>query len=143
MKRKLTIVAAIALFTSSAWAGLYEPAPFELDLEIRQAFGDMTSVANSNSDAEFIGCGTRSFDVGGGTFRLGFCQAQDADGTFVQCFTESPALLGEIDSLSDRAFITFSWDEDGNCTAVGNSTQSFYLTKIKPATPNKGKDDEE
>jgi hypothetical protein len=141
MKKKFLITAAIAMFTSTALAGLYQPALFIVDLDAQFAQGDMLSVANSvNSDA-FIGCGTRrtSIPAAGVDFRTGFCQAGDDDGNVITCFTEDPALIDEMRASNDHSFITFNWaveiDPTGNenyvCTRVGFSTQSFYIDKVK------------
>jgi hypothetical protein len=42
-------------------------------------------------------------------------------------------------ATSAFAYIDFSWDEDGNCTRVRYSTQSFYL----PRFTTKGEPDED
>ena len=57
-----------------------------------------------------------------------FCQAgltQDATQQ-VSCFSDNPVMLEAIKSISDYSYIVFKWDASGNCTTVGNSTQSFY-----------------
>jgi hypothetical protein len=128
------------MFTSTALAGLYRAAPFEVQFDDIGGFaqGDMLSVANSvNSDA-YIGCGTRSIAFpGGGNFRFGFCQAGDDSGNEITCFTEDPALLDEMRASNDHAYIQFEWDWNaepgGACTLrrVGFSTQSFYIDKVK------------
>lgn len=139
MKKKILLSAAITMLTSTALAGLYQPAPFAVDLDARIAHGDMLSVSNSKDDIAFIGCGTRRVSLPGlgVDFRFGFCQAGDEFGNQITCFTEDPALLDEMRASNDFSFITFSWDWDaepgGACTLrrVGFSTQSFYLEKAK------------
>lgn len=59
-----------------------------------------------------------------------FCQAGvGADETTQQivCFSDDPILLDAVKSISAFSFISFRWDGIGNCTAIGNSTNSFYL----------------
>ena len=146
MKRKLAVMAAFALASSATWAGFYQPAPVIVDLDNQFAQGDMTTAANTNTDVELIGCGTRTLDIGGGAvFRFGFCQATDSDGNNAVCRTQNPALLDAMNAINDRSFLTFSWSDDGNgnltCTRIGSSTQSFYLDKIKPSSNNNGKND--
>jgi len=138
MKKKFLITAAIAMLTSTALAGLYQPAPLTVDLVAQFAQGDMLSVIGSKDTIAFIGCGTRRTSLPDGfDFRFGFCQAGDELGNQITCFTEDPALLDEMRASNDSSFITFSWDWDaepgGSCTLrrVGFSTQSFYLTKPK------------
>lgn len=135
MKRTRSLISAITLtlLAGFAVAGFVQPAPVDVDLDNLVAVGDQLTARTSAGDTEFIGCGTRSFDDGlGNTFRFGFCQASDADGDEVTCFTQSGALLDEMRANSDYAFITFSWQDDGfggaECIRVGFSTQSFYLS---------------
>ena len=146
MIKKLALMGAFALASTAAWAGLYQPAPIIVDMLDRFAQGDVTTAANSNNDVEFIGCGSRTFSDGVNSSRRGFCQASDADGNRVVCNTLDPVLVDAIQAISDRAFITFSWVNDGTddepvlrCTRVGSSTQSFYLDKIKPSSNDNGK----
>jgi len=135
MRKKILLCAAIAMFTSTALAGLYQPAPLEIDLDARLAYGDMGSVSGSKDDIAFIGCGVRN--VGPAGFRFGFCQAGDEFGNQITCFTFDPSLLDDMRASSDYSYIQFSWDWDsepgGSCTLtrVGFSTQSFYLAKPK------------
>lgn len=136
--RKLTAAtAALALTaTTTAWAGLTQPAPVDVDLTAGFAAGDQVSARGDKDKDVFIGCGSRSISTGSGTFRTGFCQAEDEDGDRVTCFTQDAALLDEMRANSAYSFITFSFVDDGNggftCTRVGFSTQSFYLEKVKP-----------
>ena len=132
---KMLLGAAVVLLSTGAFAGLYQPAPFGIDLDNQIAQGDMQSVRDSKDELAFIGCGIRTLDLGGGiSVRFGFCQAGDAE-VQVTCFTESPVLLDEMRAANDFSFITFSWQDDGfgglECTRVGYSTQSFYLDKAK------------
>lgn len=117
-----------------AYAGLVQPAPVDVDLTNFFAQGDQFTARQSAGDTQFIGCGSRTFDDGlGSSFKFGFCQAEDADGDSVTCFTQNPVLLDAMRSTSDYAYITFSWRDDGaggaECIRVGHSTQSFYLPK--------------
>jgi hypothetical protein len=133
MKTKhLLSIAALALMAGVAFAGLALPVLVSVDLENMTAHGDQHAARSSDNDAELIGCGTRSFDDGAGSaWRFGFCQATDADGAGITCFTEEARLLDEMRVNNDYAYITFNWQDDGfggaECTRVGFSTQSFYL----------------
>ena len=136
MKFKILLTMVIALFSSAVFAGLHAPAPITIDLDFQTASGDMLTAANSVNSDEFIGCGTRSTEDGaGGTFRFGFCQAQEKGGESLTCFTFNDALIDEMRASNDFSWITFSWTDDGagglTCTRVGFSTQSFYLDKVK------------
>jgi len=132
MKLKQVLFGAIlALAGGVAAAGSYRPAPLTIDLTDRLAVGDMYSARLSDNPNAFIGCGIRSPIPG---YTYAFCQAQLAPGDdqVVQCFTEDAAFIATIGAMDDFSYILFRWDADGNCTYVGNSTQSFYLPDLKP-----------
>ena len=141
MKTKHTlIIAALTLFAGAAFAGLSQPAPVTIDLVNGFAQGDQLSARNAKNDVEYIGCGIRATELLDGTvFQFGFCQAADADGVQLTCFTQNPDLIDAMKATSDYAFITFSFTEIGedeyDCRRIGYSTQSFYL----PNTTTKGK----
>jgi hypothetical protein len=133
MKTKhLLSIVPLALLAGVVYAGLEQPALVAVDLVNMAANGDQHTARTSAGDTELIGCGSRSIDDGtGNAFRFGFCQATDADGDTITCFTQDAELLNEMRANSDYAFITFGWQDDGSggaeCTRVGYSTQSFYL----------------
>ncbi len=133
MLKKLTMAGAAALVLgATAYAGFAQPAPVQVDLTAGLAQGDQKTARLDADPDVFIGCGTRTIRTGGGTIvRTGFCQAEDADGEQVTCFTQDDELLDAMQALSDFAFITFSFVDDGaggfECRRVGSSTQSFYL----------------
>ncbi len=113
--RHLISTTVLMLLAAFAYAGLVQPAPVEVDLDNMFAFGDQFTARTSAGDTQFIGCGTRSIDDGtGNPFRFGFCQASDADGDEVTCFTENANLLDEMRANNDYAFITFGWQDDGS-----------------------------
>ncbi len=129
MKRLVSLVAgAMAMISTAAFGGSVQPFPVDVDLVALTANGDMVTARYSANENEFIGCGIRIFDDGaGGTFSFGFCQAEDRDGERAFCNSQDAALLDAISSSGDFGFITFSYDEDGVCTRIGFSNQSFYL----------------
>jgi len=128
-------IATLALMAGVASAGLVQPAPITVDLDNGVALGDQWTARTANNDVEFIGCGIRVFDDGGNPFTFGFCQAGDSDEIQITCFTENADLLDSINAVSDFAFITFTWVDDGSggaeCIRIGSSTQSFYLPNFK------------
>ena len=128
---------ALALMSGSALAGATNPLNVTVDLDERQAEGDMAAARFAKNDVELIGCGVNYFSDGvGGVFVFGFCQAQDADEVYAVCFTQDPGLVEAIQSISDFSFIRFNWDENDDCTRIGTSTQSLYL----PNFTRKGSD---
>jgi hypothetical protein len=128
---------ALALMAGAAFAGATNPQSVTIDLDERQAEGDMATARYSDNDVELIGCGVSYFDDGfGGAFVIGFCQAQDASENYAACFTQSNGLIEAIQSISDFSFVRFNWDDSEECTRIANSTQSFYL----PNYTRKGND---
>jgi len=130
MKTKHVIsAAALTLVSAVASAGLYQPRPVTLDFTNRFADGDMLTARDSLNPGDFIGCGIRAQSG----FAWGFCQAghSQVEGDFFTCYTEDPEMLDAIKALDDFSYILFRWDVDGNCTYVGNSTQSLYVPDLK------------
>lgn len=122
--------AALALVCSVASAGLYQPVPVQIDFTNRTASGDMLTARDSVNPNEFIGCGVRYSSAG---LVYAFCQAGIGpdEGQYFTCYTFNPALVDAIKSIGDFSYITFRWNEDGECTYIGNSTQSFYVPDLK------------
>ena len=127
------VVLCAVVFASVSFAGQTQPAPVDVDLDNRTASGDMLTARFDDDDDVYIGCGIRKFDLGGvgSEFQFGFCQAEDSEGEVAFCTTESVHLLDAMTATSDYSYVTFSWDEDGVCTRIGFSTQSFYLPSKK------------
>jgi len=129
---KIFTVFCALMYGLVAHAGQSQPAEVAVDLTNLTASGDMLSARLDRDDDVFIGCGIRVFDDGaGGTFEFGFCQAEDNEGERGFCNTDSTGLLEAMKATSDFSFVTFSWDEDGVCTRIGFSTQSFYLPNMR------------
>lgn len=139
--KNILFTIALTVIAGGAYAGFVQPVAVDVDLVNMTAIGDQLTARTSANDIEHIGCGTRYFDDGtGNAFRFGFCQAVDADGDEITCFTQLDSLIDEMRASSAYAFITFNWQDDGSsgaeCIRVGFSTQSFYL----PDPNIKGKD---
>ena len=128
LKTKILLAAAAAFVSTAAVAGFKQPAPVDVDLVNRFAQGDMVTAQQASDNITYIGCGIRKISTGGGVVSTGFCQARDAANEQFTCFTQDPDLLAATASTADFSFLTFSWNQDGECTRIGNSTQSFYLT---------------
>ncbi|WP_251358598.1 hypothetical protein [Kangiella sp. TOML190] len=133
MKLRKYLILFLAMMPLALYAGYTQPYPVEVDTVNRIANGDMVSARFADNDLEFIGCGIRQIASGGSVISFGFCQAREgAEGSeSLICNTQDEALLDAIDAISDYSFVTFSWNEDGECTRIGNSTQSFYIPNFK------------
>lgn len=122
------LATSLLVFSSLAIAGLTQPAPVMVDTDNMFAQGDMVSARMSDNEFTFIGCGTRHLlNDDGTTFSYGFCQASVAEDSTVLCFSYDTALVDKMAEANDSSFITFAWNEAGDCTRVGFSTQSFYM----------------
>ncbi len=123
--KQLLITFAFTILSSSVYAGLTQPAEVIVDLDNRFAQGDMVTASESENDFTMIGCGIRQIVVSPTeTISFGFCQAntgETEEGAFT-CFTQNAEVLAGINAISDFSFITFGWDESGECNRIGNST---------------------
>jgi hypothetical protein len=124
-------VAVLLLGSSPAMAGLVQPAPVSVTLFSiggGRASGDMATARFSKDSVAFIGCGVRRiYSIDGSFGVFGFCEARTSSGVTGTCFSQDPALIESLASISDYSFIVFSWNASGACTSIGNSTQSVYL----------------
>lgn len=129
MNPRRIIAGLLTLFASTivlaGGSNLVEVFVFVNDDGSATASGSMSGARAANNDIEIIGCGVKAFKSGGPDF--GFCQAADANDTYVVCFTTKSNLLRIIDSIADYSYIRFDVDPDGECTRIDLSTQSFYL----------------
>lgn len=140
--RQILVFIFLALFSSLAFSGLTQPAPVNVDLDNLFADGDQWTARTDDDNDVFIGCGIRKFDNGlGGATAFGFCQAEDDEGERAFCNTFNAELLDAMASTSAFAYLTFSYNEDGECTRIGNSTQSFYLPNIEVEDDDEEDDD--
>jgi len=133
MRKFGTLIIGISLiFSLNALAGKTRPAEVVVDHDLMTASGDMWSARTAKDDVSVIGCGVKKF---AGDYSYGFCQATDANDVFIACFTEDSFLLDAIYASSTYSYIRFNWDENGECTRIDVSNNSFYL----PYTTTRGK----
>ena len=129
-KKQMAAIGTLALTSSAALAGLVTITPVSVTLNpdaSGSALGSMSAARFSKNEVEYIGCGLRRIDTGAGVVVFGFCQASTATEVLGFCSTENPDLIAAIGDQDDFSFITFSWNSAGECRAIGNSTQSFYI----------------
>jgi hypothetical protein len=129
--KQLMWIGGLVLGSSAAMAGLITVTPVTVTVNpdtSGSAIGSMSAARFSKNEVEYIGCGVRRIEDGAGSALVfGFCQASDAAGVLGFCDTENPSLIASIGDQDDYSFIAFSWNSDGVCQAIGNSTQSFYI----------------
>ena len=130
---RVLLTACLSLISATAMAGKSQPAPVTIDLVNRVASGDMVAARFSSNEEELIGCGVRYYEDAGGAITYAFCQARlDASETgLILCSTFNTELIEAIQSISAFSFVTFSWNEDNECTRIGNSSQSMYIPNFR------------
>jgi hypothetical protein len=134
--KQVVLGVGLAMVGGIAAGGTYTPAPVVIDFDTQLATGDMYTARLADDPDTYIGCGLRAPAPG---VMFGFCQAQvgPAPEGYVSCFTEDPVQVAAIGAMDDLSWISFRWDADGNCSSVGNSTQSFYLPEFHKTDKNK------
>ena len=129
--KQLMGIGGLVLGSSAAMAGLVQLTPVTVTLNpdgSGSANGSMTTARFSKNAIEFLGCGVRRIENSAGVVvTFGFCQAMTADNVNGICNTENPELIESIGDIDDFSFITFAWNADGVCRAIGASTQSIYI----------------
>ncbi|MDH5434654.1 MAG: hypothetical protein OEY19_11990 [Gammaproteobacteria bacterium] len=128
-KTIVVIIGTFALMTTNSFAGLANYENVIIDVDQMWAHGDMRAARFSDNDNEYIGCGTRTYIYpDGSSYVWGFCQAGLEENNNYMCTIENnDDLIREINGLSSYSYITFRWNEAGECTYIGHSSQSFYI----------------
>jgi len=147
MKIKMMLsTLAMTFLAAAAFAGFTQPAPVTIDFATMFAAGDQLTARTAEDDATNIGCGYLHIDDGTNPpFRWGFCQARVGESAeeYIFCETYNASLIDTISTISDFAYISFSWQDDGaggaECFRVRSSTQSFYLPNFATAKEKKKK----
>ena len=123
-----SFVAGMLLAPCMVIAGTVAQVNVEIDLEEMSARGSLTTARFSDDPQELIGCGVRhTLEEGGGLDSWAFCQARVSPDNFVLCLTYNPEMIDKIAGLNSYSYVEFKWDEDGECTHFGFSTQSLQI----------------
>ena len=135
--------ALFALVPSIAHAGVASQMNVTIDFEEKIAEGIMKTARFSSNQDELIGCGVRYYlnedlviD-----FSWAFCQARLSyePGIYVSCYTENPELIDKIAALNSYTYVVFQWNDNGDCTHFGFSTQSMHIPEKVGEKPKKPK----
>ena len=130
--QRLSVALVTLFYAGVGIAGSSVDGPVQIDTELRSAQGVQTTARFSDNEVEAIGCGARVTDAGDGNIvSFGFCQATNADNMSVFCATFSPELIDAINGIANYGFISFTWNEQEECTSVRNSTQSIYIPDFR------------
>ena len=130
MKTLLRFLAAGMLLVSSvAYAGFSFVGQFgvEINSDDQWARGITTTARFSDDPEEHIGCGVRHTLIDGVLDSWGFCQASISPDIYVNCIALNAELIDKIAGLNSFSFVEFNWDENGECTHFGFSTQSGHI----------------
>ena len=128
MKVLVQILTVAMLFISSvAYAGLAFERNVEIDLEGQSALGALGIARFSDNLDEYIGCGVRHTLVDGVLDSWAFCQAGFSPEIYTSCITFNAELIDKIAELNTYDYVQFEWDDNGECTHVGISTQSLHI----------------
>lgn len=126
--KKLLAVLLVMCVPSMVLAGATRDLPVTINFDAKLAQGNMVTARFAKNKIELIGCGSFSNASG---FVVGFCQARDSSDAFIICFTEDPVLVDAIRAHADFSFIRFTWNDDGQCMSIRNSTISFYIPNFQ------------
>jgi hypothetical protein len=106
--RKAALIALMAL--GPTWAGSSADHAARIDRLGRRASG----IVVSSDSQEPIGCRVMS--------ALGMeaaqCYARDAAGATAECSTQDGDLIAAAAAARQKGFLTFTWDEDGQCASI-------------------------
>jgi len=92
------------------------------------AIGAIGSVRASADSTQYIGCINEGYTSG---TQYILCYARSSAGTYGSCTSSDPRLISAVTSITDNAFLEFSWDASGSCTFLEVAATSYY----PPVTP--------
>ena len=106
-----TLVAFALLLSAlgSAWAGTLPARPVVIDVQARRAAGPVESPGSQRMQCRVY----RALGMSAAE-----CWARDIVGQLASCTTHDGDLLDVIAAVDRRSFVSFTWDEGGQCTSV-------------------------
>jgi hypothetical protein len=129
MKKKTTVtflgVALLCLtMASAAFAGLTYSTEVWVNGYGKNAGGGLGSARHSADNNQYLGCNYDS-----GSPATGWCYANDANNNYGSCTTSNASMIDAIKSMNGDSYITFSWDNNTNCTYIQANKASQYAPK--------------
>jgi hypothetical protein len=133
MKLFQMLMAGTMLVSSMVFAGESAIGGYGvvIDSEEQTAGGLMGTARFSDVPEEFIGCGVRHTLVDGALDSWGWCIATKDSETSVRCKALDPELIDKMADLNHYSYVVFGWDDNGECTHFGFSTQSGQIPGFK------------
>ena len=126
---QLLLPAVILLLPLQVFAGEFQIAPVKIDLENREAQGNLLAARFSKNEEERIGCAVGHREK----THYAYCEASLGNDTDAYCITFDPAMIDTIASINTMSFVNFRWNKDEVCTDVTVATRSVHISeKLKP-----------
>lgn len=125
---KVVCVVGVLMAAGSALAGYKYGDGVFIDVTGRWAQGTFATTRATPDGMQYIGCSAYVHESGG---QYGMCEARDAAGVSVYCYSTNPALMAQARAVPGDARLGFSWNESGTCTSIHFATGSY----LAPKTP--------
>jgi len=109
----VTATAATLMLASAfaAMAGSQASLAVSISDPNQTAQGSLTAARYSADDVQFISCANSA-----NTFAN--CIAKNAAGVTRSCVTSDPALIAVISSIGPESYVSFRWNDEGQCASV-------------------------
>jgi hypothetical protein len=111
--------------SQEAVAGMKFSTEIYVDTFNKYASGGLGGVRNSTTSNDYIGCGVYQWL---GSVYVG-CEAQDAAGNYVSCWSNDPAQANAALGISTDAHLQFLADSSGACQYIVVSGYSWSEPK--------------
>ena len=98
------------------------------------ARGSLGSARNSDRPREFIRCGTYHTRDGTNVTDHMECEANDGQRRGA-CTSSLPFFIDQVRGVDSMSKITFTWDEQGQCTSVSLEQSSMFEPPDEPTSP--------
>ena len=106
----------VLLVAAVAQAGAKYNLPVYVDVKAQFASGSFGTARNSADNVQYIQCVVAMYPASSGQAPVGNCEATTAAGVHASCYTTDTELLHMMQTMSDNAWISFSWAADGTCS---------------------------
>lgn len=117
----LGLVAGLTgLLSSTSHAGIDVAAPVYINTATGVVTGAMGYARHTSDNVQFIGCFSSGYSAS--------CQARDASGLLITCYTSDPSHMEAIKSIGDDSRIYFRY-EGGSCKNVYVYNYSYWRSR--------------
>lgn len=131
LTRKLAVIASMVLTCSGAPAGTVVIVPVEVTVYPEgggSASGSMGAARFSTQPLELISCTAGVIALDDQAYiPWARCIARTGSNGIGFCYTEHPALVEVVHSISDYSLISFTWDANESCQTISIGTKSQLI----------------